>query len=297
VTVALIRVPYDAGQRERRLGAGPDALVAAGAADRLATASGASVVPARLASDAAFPLEVGVGFELARKLAGEVAQARRNPRHAGGGAFPVVLAGNCLSAVGTISGLGDVPRLGAVWLDAHGDLNTPETSPSGLLDGMALAVATGRCWGRLAAEIPGFRPLSDGRVLHLGARDLDPEETALLTTGAIDAVGGQAWTGDDGPAAVAVALDRLATRVDAVYLHVDLDVHDAGQVRTSPHGVPGGPGPSAVAEAVAATFARMPVVALGVTCYAPEVDTDGSGRAAALNVLETAGRALADRLR
>jgi len=71
--------------------------------------------------------------------------------------FPLILAGNCSSTVGTVSGL-DKEGLGVVWLDAHGDYNTPETTTTGFLDGMALSVLTGMCWERMAEGVPGFEP-------------------------------------------------------------------------------------------------------------------------------------------
>src|SRR5207253_2124442 len=64
--------------------------------------------------------------------------------------------------------------VGVAWLDAHGDFHTPETTTSGFVDGMALAVAAGQCWRALAAAVPGFEPVLAGRVVHVGGRDFDP---------------------------------------------------------------------------------------------------------------------------
>src|SRR5690606_31652393 len=67
-----------------------------------------------------------------------------------------------------------------VWFDQHGDLNTPETSTSGFLDGMALATLLGLCWRPLADAIPGFRAVETGRAMLVGGRALDPAEERLL---------------------------------------------------------------------------------------------------------------------
>ncbi len=280
MTVALIQVPFDSGQRELRMGLGPGRLMALGAREVAARAHGGEAVPGRIDSDEPFPLEAATAFDLARKLSGDVARARRE------GAFPLVLAGNCMSAVGTLAGLAEVPRLGIVWLDAHGDLNTPETSSSGFVDGMALAVATGRCWRPLAESVPGFAPVADRQVLHAGARALDPAERDILAAGDIVAVDGAAFRGQ-GAEALDTALDVLAPRVDAVYLHLDLDVHDAAELTANPFAEPGGPGAAQVREAVARVAARLPLAAAALTAYAPEWDRDGAAGQAALELIET----------
>jgi arginase len=121
------------------------------------------------------PLEVGTSFAVARRIAESVRQAVSS------GAFPLVLAGNCLSCVGTLGGLG-APSPAIIWLDAHGDFNTPETTVSGFLDGMALATAVGRCWGKLAATIPGFCPVPEKQVVLVGARATSMPMNAACST-------------------------------------------------------------------------------------------------------------------
>jgi arginase len=96
------------------------------------------------------PAEIRTAFELNRVVAERVRDARE--AHA----LPVVLAGNCMTAVGTLAGLGGTPAV--LWFDAHGDFNTPETTASGFLDGMALAMLTGRCWANLTRTVHCFQP-------------------------------------------------------------------------------------------------------------------------------------------
>lgn len=284
--VGLIQVPYDSGHCEARMGRGPGHLLEAGAAAAVRAAAGGGVKVARLDTDAAFPAEIAVAFDLARKLSGDVARARR------AGAFPLVLAGNCISAVGTLAGLADVPRPGIVWLDAHGDLNTPETTPGGFLDGMGLAVCTGRCWRPMAAGVPGFAAVPDDRVLHVGARALDPAEVEVLRGGAMLSVDGAGVRAGGAPA-LEPALEALAARVDAVYLHIDLDVHDADVLRANPYAEAGGPTPAQVRDVVAALAERIPVAAAALTAYAPACDRDGAAGRAALALLEATAGAVA----
>src|SRR2546423_13798265 len=93
--------------------------------------------------------------------------------------FPIVLAGNCNTAVGTLAGLG-AESTGVAWFDAHGDFNTPETTTSGFLDGTAVAIITGRCWTQLACTVPEFAPIADERVCLIGTREVDALERDLL---------------------------------------------------------------------------------------------------------------------
>ena len=115
---------------------------------------------------------------------------------------PLVLGGCCCAHVGAVRGLaGRVNRLAVVWIDAHGDLNTPETSPSGNLWGMPLRMLLDD--GVVAA----------GDVALVGARSLDPPEQDYLDEAGIDD-----------------SLDRALEGADAVYVALDLDVLDPGDV-------------------------------------------------------------------
>lgn len=90
--------------------------------------------------------------------------------------FPIVLGGDHSLSMGSVSGRAQGP-LGLIWVDAHGDYNTPETSPSGNIHGMPLAVLTGLGHPRL---VEAFRALAPDRVVLVGVRDLDPGERRLL---------------------------------------------------------------------------------------------------------------------
>jgi hypothetical protein len=91
----------------------------------------------------------------------------------------LILSGNCNAGLGAIAGI-DAAKAAIVWLDAHPDFHTPETSASGFLDGMGLAIATGACWGTLAGSIPGFLPVEERNTVLVGARDIDPGEQERL---------------------------------------------------------------------------------------------------------------------
>ena len=149
---------------------------------------------------------------------------------------PIVLGGCCCTHVGAAQGLARrVERLAVVWIDAHGDLNTPETSPSGNLWGMP------------------FRMLLDGGVVAaedaalIGARNLDPPESAFVTAVGIDD-----------------SLDRALADVDATYVALDVDVLDPSEVDVL---IPEPDGPSAaeIEALLRGIAARTTIIGIGVT--------------------------------
>jgi arginase len=113
--------------------------------------------------------------ETSQRIARLVSQATRD------GFVPVVLGGDHTVALGTLAGLREVHGPGgAVWIDAHGDLNGPETSPSGNVHGMVLAAALGLAGERFRDEGWGLPALEPGRVALVGVRSLDDGERELL---------------------------------------------------------------------------------------------------------------------
>jgi arginase len=262
VDIHLLLVPYDTARRGWRSGAGPEHLLQAGLTAHLHQ-NGHVVADVQVIEDdsAQSPAEIRTAFELARRLAAGVRVARA------AGRFPLVLSGNCNSAIGTLGGLAPAPRA-IFWFDAHGDCNTPETTASGFLDGTGLAAALGLCWRQLAASVPGFQPVAPEATFLLGARDLDPGEIALLAGSLVTTVPVER---------IPIELPQLLARApleDALgYVHLDLDVLDpqVGQANSFP--VPGGLLVEQLTSAIAAIRTRIPLGAAAVTSYAPEYDS------------------------
>jgi arginase len=272
--VDVIVAPFDSGLRGVRMGRGPDRLLELGLADRL-RASGARVEVCRVAPPAdVFPSETRMAFELQRLVAERVAAARR------AGRLPIVLSGNCNTAVGTVSGLhatnGASPV--ACWFDAHADFNTPESTIGGFLDGMSVAMLTGRCWRQLTARVPGFRPLPESHVVLIGARDLDPLERELVDSSSLRVLAPGAALGP----VVSATLSAGGTR--EMYLHLDLDVIDPSQGRANGFAVAGGLTRSALLAAVDDIQATGIVAAAAITAYDPDCDDTGSVAEIALEV-------------
>jgi arginase len=269
VNVRLIQVPYHLGHERVAMGLGPPRFVQAGAEGELAR-EGHGVRVEEVGLEGEVLDEIGAIFELNRRLA---AAARRAVEEK---AFPLVLAGNCNSSLGTLAGVG-LPDMGAVWFDAHGDFNTPETTRSGFFDGMALAVVTGRCWSELAATVPGFTPLEERRVLLVAARDLDPAERALLDASEVARV----VRGEE----LEAALERLSEAARDVYLHLDLDALDPEEGRANSYAVSGGFSLDQMVAAIRLVRRRFRVRAAAITAYDPAVDSSGRACRAGLRLM------------
>jgi arginase len=281
--VQFLLVPYDSGHREWRMGRGPSFLLRHGAGSGIRAlgheVDAEYVEPSGVHNpNPPTSTEIATSFSLYREVAARVRAARD------GGALPIVLGGNCGVTLGAVAG--DGPDTGVLWLDAHGDFNTPETTRSGFLDGMALAVLTGRCWRELAASIPGFVPTPDANVILAGVRDLDPAEEMLLEESEVNVVRGQAIRAAGVAAAIGPALDQLAGRVRRLHLHLDADVLDAGVARANMFAAPDGLTVAELAEVTRLAAARFEIASAAVTAYDPAIDTTASVPAAIAGALD-----------
>ena len=140
---------------------------------------------------------------------------------------PVIIAGDCTASLGVLAGLQrSAHDLGIVWFDAHGDFNTEQTTTSGYLGGLPLALAVGVGTPRMPRL--GLRPTAAGRTLLVDARDLDPAEGELLAS-------------SDVRRALTTTLTEHDLPAGSLYLHVDLDVCDPAEFDDLLYPTPGGP--------------------------------------------------------
>lgn len=290
--VQTIEVPYDSGWRDRRMGRGVAPLVDQ-AVSPAARAAGWSMRRHRVDVKAPFTVEAATAFALHRETATAVAATLDE------GAFPLVVSGNCnVAAIGAVTGLRrsrGADDVALLWLDAHADCETPETTESAFLDGMGLAMLAGECWRGPMAALPGFAPLAGPRVALIGARQVSGAEVALMRRLGIHALPVAALTEASAAAALTPILtDWRRDGVRAVYLHVDVDVFDPAKVAPANcFAEPNGLMPAHVRDLVAVVGRALSIGAMALTAYDPDCDPDRGVPPAAAEivaaVLETAG--------
>jgi len=261
-SIALIALPYDSGRFEERTGRGPSALVEGGLIDALRSRKfDVDLTSIRL--PAAFQTEASALLELQGRAVSAMREAISR------GARPILLSGNCgpavLSAAAALRG----EPTGVIWFDAHGDFNTPETSPSGFLDGMGLSILAGQCWSALARRLENFPVFPMENVVQIGVRDVDPEEGLRLEQSAITRIAPDCLPSLD------KAMEELAARVSKVYVHVDVDVLDTSEGMANSYACPGGLTFQDLYQAIELIGASVPIAAGSITSYDPEMDKDG----------------------
>ena len=278
--IRILQVAYDSGQHAARMGRGPVHLTENGLLDRL-RARGHEVDVEVIETAETFPSEIKVTFDLHRRLAERVRATVVS------GAMPLVLSGNCNAAIGAMVGI-DSLHTGLIWFDAHGEFNTPETTVGGFLDGMGLAMATGRCWRQMASRIPGFRPVPDDHVVLIGSRDFDPLEIRELQRTGITLVSPELTHEWGVSAAMTPTLASLHDRVTEVYVHIDLDVLDRDEATANMWATGGGLTVGEVDEMLHLVRDRFVVRGVGIGSYDPEADLNQRALKAAFRFIETA---------
>jgi arginase len=170
------------------------------------------------------------------------------------GAGPVVVvSGDCLAALGTVAGLQRAGTdAGIVWFDAHGDVQTLETTTSGYLAGLSLRLLAGYRPELIAARL-GLRPVPESRIILAGARDLDPPEVTYLAAAQLRRREVANLHRDDLPDG-------------PLYVHLDADVIDPAEVPGLRYPARGGPGATQVADALRLLLGTGRVAAVGIAC-------------------------------
>ena len=185
--IRIIGVPMDLGQSRRGVDMGPSALRVAGLQARIKQLGHQVEDIGNV--QVKQPEEMSYGEKRAKYLE-EISEtckdlAQTIERSLNEGFLPVVLGGDHSIAVGVAAGVADFYRrqkkeIGYIWLDAHGDMNTPESSPSGNVHGMPLAAIMGYGAPELV-ELLGFKPKAEpGNIVIVGARELDAQERKIM---------------------------------------------------------------------------------------------------------------------
>jgi arginase len=201
------------------------------------------------------------------------------------GRKPLLVGGNCTGVPAMVGGLqqghGPLTRIGLVWIDAHGDFNTPKTSTDGLLGGMPVATVAGFCQPRWRAATGLRVPVSTDRIVMVDVRRMGGAEGAIVAASDIAVVA------IDSPE-LGPAVDRLASETDLLYVHIDLDVLDPALVPAHYAKEPGGPSVEQVVAALDRIFATGRVGAFALVSLYAVAPEGGKSIAAALAILHPA---------
>ncbi len=288
--VALVKMPYRGERNLADLSDSPDYLEKGGLAKlledqgwRVRPVSTVALTPEEQKAYGEWNRLGLANGHLAQIVAAELKEGR----------FPVGLLANCSALMGMLGGLqhggkAEAPlRIGLVFIDAHGDFNTPETTLSGMLGGMPVAVSAGLGLQRLRVK-SGLDPaLPDRNIVLAAARDLDPLEKEALDRSAVERLSVEDIKSRS--AAIDRQMERLSSLADLIYVHVDIDVLDPPEVRGHPLAVPNGPTSAELAAALTQMFRHPKAAAFGVASTpAGDHDQDGRSRQAAYNLIRGA---------
>ncbi|MBZ0307675.1 MAG: arginase family protein [Anaerolineae bacterium] len=188
------------------------------------------------------------------------------------GHVPLVFSCDCTHSLGVVKGISH--EIGIIWYDAHGDFNTPETSPSGYLGGMPLAILVGR--GDVS-YLQNLTPVAENAVILTDARNLDPQEEEALANSAI--------------VHLKKVYDLLHTPLPdkPLYVHLDVDVLDASVFPATGFAEPNGPSLDSLLETLTFISQQREIAAALITLWKPQLTSD---QAYHLNTVLSLARAL-----
>jgi arginase len=290
VKVDVVKQPYGGARNVAEISMNPDYIHASGLERRIEEWGAELIRPVQdVRLDAEQERQYGEWNRMALANS-NMAKLVREGR--GDDVLTIGLEANCNVLLGMLAGLkydaeGNQQTVGLVFIDAHGDFNVPETTLSGMLGGMPVAVAAGHALHNIRKTSGLTEPLPMEHIVWGGVRDLDPLEAERFHEYEVrqfsvedvrslsDELRGQ--------------MDELARRVDVIYVHIDMDVLDPDEVPGHSLAVRDGPSSRDLAAAMTLMFRNPKTVALGIASTpAGPLDPGGVSRQAALNLIEGA---------
>jgi arginase len=193
------------------------------------------------------------------------------------GYSPFIVGGDCSALMGVIEGLRSLNgRIGLVYMDAHGDFNTPETTPSGIIGGMDLAIVAGRGPETLTAMFGHAPLLPEENIVLYGARDLDVLEAKALAESNVRVYEREKIRQQGNEKSATGVARYLASKCDYVYVHVDLDVLDGSVFSAAGLPVPDGLSKQELISIVKALVRSGKLCGVGLMSFDAAKDPDGS---------------------
>jgi len=289
INVAIVKNAYSGSRSGPELSNGPEILATGGLTEKLEewNCRLMNVTDVKLTKEEEGDYGVWHRLGLANRHLGKISANNQKSGH-----FTIGLLANCNSLMGMLAGMqnsgpGRRPlKVGLVWIDAHGDFNTPETTLSGMLGGMPVAVSAGLCLDRLRLK-SGLEPaLPTKYIVMAGVRDTDPLEQELIDCSDIEYI-----TVNDIrnlTQNIHLQMKRLEKLTDIIYIHIDMDVLEPNEVMGHSLTVPDGPTSIELAAALTLMFKYEKASALGIASYPAGRDENGLSMKAAYNLIEGA---------
>lgn len=265
MNITLILVPYDLGRERVEMGNGPVRYFEAGLAQNLEK-HGHGVTVKEIKTNKPFVDELTSIVQINKLIAKEVAFALENNR------FPLIVSGDCNVSMGALAGIND-SQIGIIWLDAHGDYNTPQITGTGYFNGMPLAILNGHCYQDLFKEIGNKHVILDSQTMLIGANDLDPKEKKLLDGTMVEVIPANDIK-INGPNSIIPKLEDFKLRAKEIYLHIDLDVIDPKEAPGITFKAQGGLSSKELEDVMGIIGERFNINAGAFTAYNPSFDQE-----------------------
>lgn len=277
--IGVIGIPYNVGWKGEGIDEGPSALRRAGLIEQLGQVAQAVVdlgdvkadLPPRDDKNPKLlnPYQV---VAVCRAVATQVRSACEQ------GYFPLILGAEDSVIMGIVEGLtqGLSEPLGLIYLDAHGDFNTPDTTPSGLIGGMDVAILTGR-GPDVLTKIFGHKPqLSEEQIAIFGARDLDPPELETLKRSRVHLYTMDGVRGLGAERAMREVAEKLLRFCGRIYVHMDIDVLEPSEMKAVHMTAPDGLTLAECASALRGVRETGKLCGLAVMVFNARKDLDGT---------------------
>lgn len=273
MNIAIIKSPYNTHGKGSGGASGPQALVDAGLTQTL-TDQGHSTTVHQVELTPAEESQYG-GWNRVGVAGGHLADLVATVSTSN--TFVLGLLADCNGVLGMLGGLqqgenGWPRRIGLVYIDAHGDYNTPETSPSGMLGGMPVAIASGKALHRLRKMNKLIHPLQPPDIVMAGMRDLDDLEHEMIEADNLEVIREQDLI--ECSSRMHNAMRRLSARSDVIYVHVDLDILDPSCAPAAGLPSTGGLTGAQLGKALAQMLAYPKAGALAIVSYRADADSD-----------------------
>ncbi len=290
IKVDVIKNPYGGSRNVPELSTNPDYIHAAGLEGIIEGWGGELIRPVQdIRLSAEQERQYGEWHRMAMANSNFAARVREGLQD---DMITIGLEANCNGLLGMLAGLkydadGNERKVGMVFYDSHGDFNIPETTLSGMLGGMPVAIAAGHALHNLRRTTGLEEPLPMSHIMWGGVRDLDPLEADRFREYEVRQVSVQDIR--EVNENFREQFQALADQVDVVYVHVDMDVLEPDEVPGHGLTVPNGPSSKALGAAIGVMFENPKTVALGIASTPSfNRDPDGRSRQAALNLIEGA---------